>query len=350
MALHEIILDTSGQAVDYRFIDANAGFERLTGLKRDNILGKTVLELMPRTETTFIEKYGEVTATGKPIFFEDYSSELNRFYEVVAYRPQPGQFAVIISDVTDRRKSAAEIARKNSELQSLNAQKDKFFSIIAHDLKSPFNSIIGFSQLLSEQVKENDYQDIAKYAEIIEHSSERAMELLANLMEWTQTQTGRMEFAPGQFDLSDHLTNTFVLFNSIAAQKSITLKKIIPTGLLGFADKAMISTVMRNLISNAIKFSRPHSEITVKAEVQKNELMISVSDHGVGIPKEGIEKLFRIDENYTTAGTQKEQGTGLGLILCLEFIKKHGGRIWVDSEVGAGSVFYFTIPAHHLVG
>ncbi len=235
------------------------------------------------------------------------------------------------------------IKKQNSELQSLNAQKDKFFSIIAHDLKSPFNSIVGFSDLLLERVRDKDYEGIGKYAAIIQSSSERAMNLLKNLMDWSRSQTGRMEFDPEFFEMNNLINETIDLFTDIAGQKSITIKTSLPPILPLFADKAMISTVMRNLISNAIKFTSHNGEIIISATEQQEGFKVSVADDGVGMSKTSLNKLFRLDENFSTPGTNKEQGTGLGLILCKEFIEKHGGKIWVESEEGKGSKFSFWI-------
>ncbi len=259
----------------------------------------------------------------------------------------------VTRNIDERKKTAAEIILKNVELQKLNAEKDKFFSIIAHDLKSPFNAILGFSNILVEQVKEKDNDGIDRYVEIIQKSSEQAMDLLMNLMEWSRSQTGRMEFSPEHFEMGNLINEIMPLFESIAGQKSITISsKLLPNTPV-FADKAMINTVLRNLISNAIKFTHPGGNINISIEKKPNEIMVSVADNGVGIPKDSIDKLFRIDENFSTPGTQKEKGTGLGLILCKEFIEKHGGRIWVESEVSgpsaakAGhSTFYFTIPVN----
>ncbi len=259
----------------------------------------------------------------------------------------------ISMDITDRKHNEKQLAIKNAELNKLNAEKDKFFSIIAHDLKSPFNAILGFSNILVEQMKENNYNGIDRYVEIIQKSSEQAMDLLMNLMEWSRSQTGRMEFSPEHFEMGNMINEIMPLFENIAGQKSITISsKLLPNTPV-FADKAMINTVLRNLISNSIKFTHPGGNINISIEKKPNEIMVSVADNGVGIPKDSIDKLFRIDENFSTPGTQKEKGTGLGLILCKEFIEKHGGRIWVESEVSgpsaakAGhSTFYFTIPVN----
>ncbi len=238
---------------------------------------------------------------------------------------------------------ANELEVKNKNLHELNAQKDKFFSIIAHDLKSPFNGIMGFSELLLNQISEKDYEGIDEYAKIIGQSSRRAMDLLTNLLDWSRAQTGRMEFNPENLDLADLIEEHKMLFDAIAGQKGITIKKVLPHEISVFADRQMISTVLRNLISNAIKFTKEGGEVKISTEKRTNEILIFVSDNGIGISPERLEKLFRIDESDSTSGTNNEKGTGLGLILCKEFVENHGGKIWAESEEGKGSVFYFTI-------
>ncbi len=235
----------------------------------------------------------------------------------------------------------------NSALEQANIAKDKIFSIIAHDLKSPFISIIGFSDLLMEKVNVVDIQGINRYAQIIVQSSQKAMDLLMNLMEWSQSQTGRIDFNPELLKLGECISETVLLFDSIAGQKSITFKKVLPLNLLILADKAMISTVFRNLIANAIKFTMPGGEITISAIERDNEIIFSISDTGVGISPKNIDKLFRIDKSFSTVGTNNEKGSGLGLILCKEFVEKHNGRIWIESEEGKGTIFYFSLPDHN---
>lgn len=240
----------------------------------------------------------------------------------------------------------AQISLRQSEalLRELNATKDKFFTIIAHDLKNPFSAIVGFSNILTDQISKKNYEGIEEYAEIIKNSAERAMSLISNLLQWSRSQTGRMEYTPESFDIVTLVNEITELSNDSARQKSITITCELPARATVFADKAMMSTILRNLVSNAIKFTNSGGRIIISALQKRNELMVSVCDNGVGIKKDDINKLFRIDENYSTRGTQKETGTGLGLILCKEFILKHGGKIWVESEPGKGSTFYFTIP------
>ena len=250
----------------------------------------------------------------------------------------------VSQDITERIKYEENLKKSEAELREINAAKDKFFSIIAHDLKSPFNSILGLSNLLVEQIQEKNTEGIEEYANIIQNSSQRAMDLLMNLLEWSRSQTGRMEFSPEYVEMVVLINVVLELLSDSAKQKSIAIRKELPRNMLVFVDKAMISTILRNLISNAIKFTRMGGQIVISAELKNTELIIAIRDNGVGIKKENIEKLFRIDENHSTLGTQNEKGTGLGLILCKEFIEKHDGKIWVESEVGKGSKFSFSIP------
>ena len=249
-----------------------------------------------------------------------------------------------ITDITERKLAEIELEKSEQNLKITNQTKDKFFSIIGHDLKSPFNSILGFSNLLMEQIREKDYTSIDRYAEIIQQSSNRAMDLLMNLMEWSQSQTGRMEFNPEYFELIELIKDTELLLTGTLEQKSISITKNLPSNAPVFADKKMISTVLRNLISNAIKFTYPEGKIVISVEEKQEGIIVSIHDNGVGISKSNTEKIFRIDEGYSTKGTKNETGTGLGLILCKEFVEKHGGKIWVESEEKKGSVFYFTLP------
>lgn len=237
-----------------------------------------------------------------------------------------------------------EISELNQKLYHLNNTKDKFFSIIAHDLRSPFNSIIGFSELLMEQIRDKNYEGIEEYAVIIQNSSQRTMDLLKNLLDWARLKTGNTEFIAVEFVLNELVTETIELLNDAASQKSIQILNKTKRELFIHADKSMIGTILRNLISNAIKFSNEGGQITISTEKHDDQTVLSVSDTGVGISKKDQLRMFRIEENFSLKGTQNEKGTGLGLILCKEFIEKYGGKIWVESEEGKGSKFFFTLP------
>jgi PAS domain S-box-containing protein len=250
----------------------------------------------------------------------------------------------LIIDITERILVEEEIRRKNEELVNLNATKDKFFSIIAHDLRNPFNSILGLSNLLVEQIQEGDFSNAGYYASVIEKTTEQTLDLLLNLLEWSRSQIGKIQFNPENMDVVLLVNEVIQLLADSANQKSISISVDIPADAQIIADKEMVGTILRNLISNAIKFTNKGGHIDVIAEQNRNEFSISVIDDGVGINPDRFEKLFRIDENHSTLGTHNEKGTGLGLMLCKEFVERHGGKIWVESTLGKGSRFYFTIP------
>jgi PAS domain S-box-containing protein len=244
-----------------------------------------------------------------------------------------------------QKKEVDELLEKqNVELRQLNVTKDKFFSIIAHDLKSPFNSILGFSEILVQQMKAKDYESVDDYARIILGSAKRVVELQTNLLVWARSQSGRMEFNPEYFEMADYINDMMPLFTDMAGQKSINITTTLVHPISAFAYRPMISTILGNLVSNAIKYTRAGGEISISAKQDTGGITVSVADNGIGISRDGIGKLFRIEESYSTKGTNNEEGTGLGLILCKEFVEKHGGKIGVESEPGKGSTFYFTLP------
>jgi len=329
-----------------RVLRASENYTDMIGISGSDMVGKTMYELFPAEFASKITADDwAIVSGGAPITLDE---ELNGRYYVTIKFPitQNGKnlLAGYTIDVTDQKLAEQCLLENESRLQELNATKDKFFSIIAHDLKSPFNSIIGFSNLLVRQIEEKDYEAIEKYASIIQSSSQQAMDLLMNLLEWSRAQTGHIIFTPEKIDFAASINQVTELLFAFAQQKSITIYSEMSVNLSFFADKAMINTILRNLISNAIKFTNVGGEIIISAKQMLNDLVISVSDNGVGMDEETTLKLFRIDQNHSTLGTAKEKGTGLGLLLCKEFIEKHGGRIWVESEPRKGSKFHFSIP------
>jgi signal transduction histidine kinase len=235
---------------------------------------------------------------------------------------------------------------QNIQLTDLNATKDKFFSIISHDLKGPLNSLTSFSGLLINHTDSLSKDEIKMLAKDLDKSLKNLFALLENLLEWSRSQTGNIEFKAEPFDLTALLLQNKELLSTQAQNKNISLT-FNPHSMLSVdAHRHSVNTVVRNLISNAIKFTPQGGTITLSTEVKENLLIVSIKDTGVGMPKEVIDKLFRIDTKHTTKGTADEKGTGLGLILCKDFIEKNGGKIWVMSEVGRGSTFSFQLPFH----
>jgi len=232
----------------------------------------------------------------------------------------------------------------SEELQNINQSKDKFFSIIAHDLKGPFHNLIGASDLLIDEIQNGSTENVEKLSATILNTSTQTYNLLENLLEWSRSQTGAIEFNPLALYLVDIINEVFELIQYQADAKNIQLVKSLVENPQIYADLNMVTTVIRNLVSNAVKYTHPGGKIIVSAQHANHKTIVSVKDDGVGISTSNLSKLFSIADNISTAGTAKEKGTGLGLILCREFIEKHNGKIWAESERRKGSVFYFTLP------
>lgn len=236
------------------------------------------------------------------------------------------------------------VIEKTQELQKLNATKDKFFSIIAHDLRSPFNTILGFSKILKENAKDYTLEEIEGIFKSINTVSQQTYELLENLLQWSMAQRNQIAFNPEKFNLNEFAQNNMRDLESFAKSKEIELFYNIPNSISVFADANMLKTILRNLISNSIKFTKKNGSVYIESSENGDFTKIFVIDTGIGMNKSKINELFRIEKQNSTYGTNNEKGSGLGLIICKEFIEKHGGEISIDSEEGKGSSFVFTIP------
>ena len=241
-------------------------------------------------------------------------------------------------------KQTQSILLQNKKLQEINATKDKFFSIIAHNLKNPFNNILASSDMVATNFSSMNPTQILKSVTLINNSANSAYKLLANLLDWARSQTGLIEFKQERTKMKDVIDLAIGNTQSLAIEKNITLIYDPEERIDVWVDKNMMNTVLRNLITNAIKFTHKGGEIKIKANILDSKVIVSVIDNGVGIEPEIMEKLFKINEKVGMAGTEKETGTGLGLLLCKEFVEKHGGDIWVESNLGKGSSFKFRLP------
>lgn len=249
-------------------------------------------------------------------------------------------------DITNKQKKKLE--KQNNELAELNETKDKFCSIIAHDLKSPINTILGFSEILYNNSEKLEAEESKKYTGLINHYLKHTVKLLDNLLIWSRSQRGLIKYTPKKLRLKSMVTEITMALEDMANQKGISLENNIQENIIVNADINLLSIIIRNLLTNAIKFTSRGGLIKAYAEYdkQQNKLVnVTVEDNGVGIDKESLKKLFRIEENHSTVGTNREKGTGLGLILCKEFIEKNKGTIRVESIPGIGSKFIFTLPA-----
>ena len=248
-------------------------------------------------------------------------------------------------DITERKEAELIIQQQNNQLQELNATKDKFFSIIAHDLRSPFQGFLGMTEMMLENIGEFTAEELAKLIGEINHSAQNLYKLLQNLLDWAQLQRGSFSFTPEEFSLSTIVSENIEQIKKRALQKGITLINKVPEEQKVFVDGRMVNSILGNLLSNAIKFTRKEGEVTIKTKTISNTMLeISIADTGMGMSDSFIKKLFKIDEKVGRKGTEGEPSSGLGLLLCKEFVEKHGGKIWVESEEEKGSTFYFTLP------
>ncbi len=239
---------------------------------------------------------------------------------------------------------ADSLQQINSELEKLNATKDKFFSLIAHDLKNPFVAITSLSDLLVKDHQKLTEVEKTELVKLIKVSSENAYGLLENLLHWARTQTDRIKYNPKSFDLHTAVEENIKFHRISSERKHIKIHSSIPNNIMVYADHNMINLVIRNLLSNAIKFTDMFGKIMIYHKEENEEIELFIEDNGVGIDPAHVDKLFTIEDNYTNTGTSGETGTGLGLVICKEFVVKNGGNIKVSSQQGKGSTFSFTVP------
>ncbi|GEM_PF-1256395 len=332
-------LEATGQHLHYLTI--GEGIIGTTAQKGEPLVYNNVAEasmfiyhpMLPNTQSELavpIQKNGQIMGV-----LDIESEQLERF--------GPADIKLIES-IADQIAIAVDNARLYTELAKTNADKDRFFSIVAHDLKGPFMPLLGYSELLIESAERLSPSEITAMGTTIQRTAKNVYALLENLLQWARLQMGRMQYQPQTIDLAELARKSVELLSANATAKNITLRNTVPKGLTVFADTNMLDTVIRNLTNNALKFTPRNGEITISARPQEDDFVqIFIADTGVGMTPEVKDKLFRIDQHVTTVGTAKEQGTGLGLIICQEMVVKSGGRIWVESEVGKGTTVKFTV-------
>ncbi|MBI9037632.1 MAG: DUF3365 domain-containing protein [Bacteroidales bacterium] len=503
VSFHELVFNNANEAIDYRILDVNPSYEKILGLKKEDIINKLASEIYGAKEPPYLNAFVEVTKTGKPTRLEVNFQPMNKKFSISVFSTRKDRFATVFEDITERKHNelvqkvlynisnaaittdnlknlirliqkelgtiidttnfyvalydhkthmfsiplfsdendeissfpaegtmtyyvfktqksllankekineleksgetlsfgtdseiwlgvplkieskvigvlvvqsytnenaygesdmkmlefiadqiSLSIERKKVEqdlienekrLKELNASKDKFFGIIGHDLINPFGLVMSASEELSKDYDNYDEEDRKKLIEIISKDSKHAMNLLQNLLEWSRSQRGLIKYDPELFFIKEVIDENIRLLKENAEKKQNKLRSNILPSLIAYADKNMFSTIIRNLLSNAIKFTEKGT-IYLSSEIKDSQVHVSIIDSGVGIKKQLIEKLFKIDESISTLGTSGERGTGLGLNLCKEFVKINKGKIWVESTVDEGSKFTFSIP------
>lgn len=321
------------------------------GYTHDELVGKHWSELFEpaeeRDKKTLLEElnvYGSVLSPRKIRRKNGESILMDLTINIISWN---GSRAIVVNlrNAEERIKAENEIKRMSKELRELNNTKDKFFSIIAHDLKNPFNTLIGFSDILIHDYKEIDDEEKIFFISQMEQVSRSSHELLENLLNWAGSQTGSLKFNPEKLNAHMTIEEVIMLVKANADRKKIMIINSTNPDTAVHADENMITTILRNLLANAIKFTPEGGTVEIISSINNDGMLtVSVKDSGVGITDEVKQSLFKMGKQVSTFGTENEKGTGLGLILCKEFTEKHGGKIWVDSEQGKGSTFSFTLP------
>jgi len=337
----------SGAIINY-----NQKFSDLTGHSSEELQGKTTLDIhlwkhienrevvkreMQENKMSVNYEFSFQTKAGKEII-GIYSSR------IILLNGLP-YLLNVITDITSRISIEKELEQKNSELEIANIERDKLFSIIAHDLKGPLSSMMGLTEIMSEKVDVLEADKMSDLIIALHKSSKNVYALIENLLDWSLMKRGRIDFQLKDLKVKKAVLEVVAGLSDVAKKKLVNIVVSVPSDLVFQADLKMFQTILRNLVSNAVKFSYPNGIVTIAAQdTNKGLVQISVTDNGIGMESALIEQLFQIDANVGRLGTDGESTNGLGLLLCKEFVEKHQGRIWAESESTKGSIFYFTIP------
>ncbi len=354
--LYESIMDAVGFVdMSGRLVNSNSSFQKMLGYSEDELLTFTFRDLTPDKWSDLendilanqVLKQGYSQLYEKEYIRKDgtiFPLEIRLFLLKDDY-DQPTGIWGIVRDISERKRVESELNLKNKELQIINAEKDKFFSIIAHDLRNPFSGFLGLTELMAEGLPRMTLDEIQKMAFLLRSSATNLYRLLGNLLEWSCMQRGLTPFTPETCILLPKVSAGLMLVMESAKNKEIEIYLDIPEGMEVFADGNMLEGIIRNLLSNAVKFTPKRGSITVAAKLlPDNSVEISVEDTGIGMNSKIVDNLFRLEINMKRKGTEGEYSTGLGLTICKDFIEKHGGKLRVKSIEGAGSTFYFNLP------
>ncbi len=330
-----------------RFVLANPAMVEVSGYSKEEICGMEQMEIVHPDHRAMVMERALARQRGEPVP-PRYEIKIvtkageERWIDVSAsstmFDGMPATIGAFL-DITENK-------NLENELRESNATKDKFFSIIAHDLKSPFNGILGISQLLLEDMKAMQPDVLEESLRLLHSSAESAYMLLENLLEWARMQQGMIAFNPDRRHLKPHVDEALALFREQMHTKDISQTNLVADDVQVYADPNMLDTIVRNLVSNAVKFAPYGGWVKIESARRNGVEQISVSDNGAGMSSETVGRLFKLGETPSTRGTANEVGTGLGLLLCRDFVTRHGGSIWASSEPGKGSTFSFSLPSN----
>jgi len=338
---------------DGKYLGCNIAFIKMHKLKNEDVIGKTVFDLYPFELADVYHKDNlEVLSTGKIRQMEmEVVLPENRHIDMIFYKntfydsnSRVAGLLGIMLDITSRKKAEDNLKISEEQLREANAAKDKFFSIIAHDLTNPLNAIMGLAKLLKTDFEYFDNEEKKELIANLYNATQSTFKLLQNLLEWSKIKIGKFDVHHEVIGLSAIAAENITLLSSMAHSKGIKLKSSIPFDTLVFADANMVTTVFRNLISNAIKFTDKEGVIFISSKKIDTYIQVCIEDSGIGIETENLAKLFSIKKQFKSRGTDGEYGSGLGLVLCKEFIEKNNGSIWAESETGKGTKVKFTLP------
>jgi len=332
--------------------EVNLSASKMFGIDRSKLIGKHFITFIPLDERDIFNSFIKTVfnSTGKHSCELKVINKDKRVFHVLleglvlddTLEPdQKCQIALI--DLTEYKRVEDSLKESNEELKILNATKDKFFSIIAHDLRRPFQALLGYSELLATEIESLSHEEIILFSRELNDNLRNLYGLLDNLLHWSMMQRNLLEYNPVNLDLYDIVNKIIGISSQSAKEKDISLSNNIDTGTVVYADIDMLRSVVHNLILNAIKFTQIEGRIIVSSIEKDGCVEVSVQDTGIGIESEKSSELFNFNTIFTTAGTAGEKGTGLGLPLCKEFIERNDGKIWVESELGKGSKFTFTL-------
>jgi PAS domain S-box-containing protein len=333
------------------FIDVNDKFLKVLGYTREEIIGKNSkdLKLFINYETRNqiikdLEHKNNTKEVEVEVRAKNGSHKTGLFSVDKIYIGHEPCLLTTMVDITYRKEAEKIISEQNQELKKLNTDKDRFISILSHDLINPFNALIGFSELLKSNIRNYDIDKIESLVSYIHNASLSTYNLLKDILSWARVQSGKFNYNPQKLILADICRVILTDLKLVSDKKNITINCFVEDQIYIVADANMLKTILRNLVSNAIKFTNTNGQINIYAEKELSNVTITVADNGIGIKSDRLAKLFDISHLNSSRGTEEEAGTGLGLILCKEFVQKHGGKISVESEVDKGSKFRFSLP------